>query len=617
MSPTPPSNRRTSHERTGSGSGSQLQRGASSGHAAGAAQKARFGIDMLPLPVIPSPDQTLNKDANHGILPQDVLKTLDPKTVQKAINTSVIASRIYKVLSAEEVENLKKEQDDVQKYIEALQISLTIETRMRDASHSLIRLHESNTNIEAVKASTGQLHATTRKMDQIVQKSQQAMERLLVIQRILLQHEGAVLNAGMRRLDAENRELSRSVLELETIRDQEKEEKLKWKKEHTQLRIQSMIFPNPPGLDELKSVMTKGDSGTHLQVGSEPSSRFPMQHQLIQKQRQQQEQQQKEQQQQQQQQQERLSALENYMKELNEDIHKKDERVQELESQLRLVHAWLEDFSSSAQQHIGPGNDLVLDTPQRKEQEFSLQSKMQRLQLQIENGFRTLERNMHEFRSKAEEAEEAKNAALEFTAMTLANSAQHNTSGRYTQNQGHNGSSGSPNLRRTRSRQFERDRSPSTCRNREPARSRASPSGQRNASNTDLNMLLNDSLLELDLQLSMDHSNNNRHNSHNHNNHQNSSFTSSSSGSSSTAPTVYDQVGANPGRLSRNNSANESKHQRQGLHRSLSRSKLQQQQPISPEEQKDGLVIGDAHEEIKRLNAMVDELERLVRLKMQ
>ncbi|KAG0018899.1 hypothetical protein BGZ82_000311, partial [Podila clonocystis] len=69
---------------------------------------------MLPLPVIPSPDQTLNKDANLGILPQDVLKTLDPKTVQKAINTSVIASRIYKVLSAEEIESLKKEQHDLQ-----------------------------------------------------------------------------------------------------------------------------------------------------------------------------------------------------------------------------------------------------------------------------------------------------------------------------------------------------------------------------------------------------------------------------------------------------------------------------------------------------------------------
>ncbi|KAF8983284.1 hypothetical protein BGZ52_001077, partial [Haplosporangium bisporale] len=578
------------------GSNSQLQRGASSGHVAGAAQKARFGIDMLPLPVIPSPDQTLNKDAPLGILPQDVLKTLDPKTVQKAINTSVIASRIYKVLSADELESLKKEQDDLQKYIEALNISLTIETRMRDASHSLIRLHENNTNIEAVKASTGQLHATTRKMDQIVQKSQQSQERLLVIQRILLQHEGAVLNAGMRRLDAENRELSRSVLELETIRDQEKEEKLKWKKEHSQLRIQSMIFPNPPGVEGLESVRPKGDNEMYLQVGSEPTNdrRSPMQHQMLQQR--QQEQLQKEQQ-------ERLNALENYMKELNEDINKKDERVQDLESQLRLVEAWLDDFSSSAQQHIGPGVDLLLDASQSEGQEYSLQSKMQRLQLKIENGFRTLERDMYQLRSKAEVAEEAKNAALEFTAMTLANSAEHNTSGHYSPSQGQNEANGSTHLRRTRSRRNDpshtHDPSSGTSRYREPgARYRAYPSDQQHPSNTDLNMLLNDSLLELDLQLSMDnsHSSNNRHRNHNH--HQNNSFSedTSSSGSSSTAPTVYDQVGANSGHLTRNNS---------------------QQQPISPEAQKDGLVIGDAHEEIRRLNAMVDELERLVQMKLQ
>lgn len=506
----------------------------------------------------------------------------------------------------------------MQKYIEALNISLTIETRMRDASHSLIRLHENNTNIEAVKASTGQLHATTRKMDQIVQKAQQSQERLLVIQRILLQHEGAVLNAGMRRLDAENRELSRSVLELETIRDQEKEEKLKWKKEHSQLRIQSMIFPNPPGVEGLESGMPKGDNGMHLQVGSESANgrRSPMQYQMLQ---------QRQQEQQQREQQERLSALEDYMKELNENISKKDERVQELESQLRLVQAWLEDFSSSAQQHIGPGVDLLLDASQREGQEYSLQSMMQRLQLKVESGFRTLEREMHELKLKAEIAEEAKNAALEFTAMTLANSAEHNTSGHYSPNQGQNGANGSTHLRRTRSRRKENapshthDPSSGTSRHREPgARYRAYPSDQHHPSNTDLNMLLNDSLVELDLQLSMDnsHGSNNRH--HNHNYHQNNSFSedTSSSGSSSTAPTVYDQVGA--GHLSRNNSVSEAKLQpRLGLSQSVSRSKPQQQQPTLPEEQKDGLVIGDAHEEIRRLNAMVDELERLVQMKLQ
>jgi hypothetical protein len=70
-------------------------------------EHVQYGINMLPLPVIPSPDESL-KNANLGILPQDVLKTLDPTTVHKVITVSVIASRVYKVLTLEEIESLKK-----------------------------------------------------------------------------------------------------------------------------------------------------------------------------------------------------------------------------------------------------------------------------------------------------------------------------------------------------------------------------------------------------------------------------------------------------------------------------------------------------------------------------
>lgn len=75
--------------------------------AEGQKERVRFGIDMLPLPVIPSPDVTHNR-RSIGILPQDVLKALDPQTIQKVITQSVIASRVYKVLSLEEVDNLRK-----------------------------------------------------------------------------------------------------------------------------------------------------------------------------------------------------------------------------------------------------------------------------------------------------------------------------------------------------------------------------------------------------------------------------------------------------------------------------------------------------------------------------
>ncbi|KAF9191224.1 hypothetical protein BGZ50_009570 [Haplosporangium sp. Z 11] len=581
---SPPPNRRISHERTGS-AGQILARGTSAGHralshsksASNLKERVRYGIDMLPLPVIPSPDETLKKNTNPGILPQDVLRTLDPKTIQKVITQSVIASRIYKVLTFEEVESLKKEQDDLHQYVQALGVSLTIETRMRDASHSLIRLHENNTNIDAVKASTSQLHATTRKMDQIVHKTHQSMERLLVIQRMLLQHEGAVLNAGMRRLDGENRELSRTVLELETVRDQEKEEKLKWKKETSQLRIQSMIFPNPPGLDEMVNMnMTVNGPEPSAKGRKSPSATQHMQPKESTPPLQQQ------------QHDARLAALENYMKELNEEISKKDERINELESQLRVVKAWTDEFAGSLQSKLGVDNTAEIPSTSHEENKETLQKQLARLQSKIENGFRALEANAHDLKIKAEEAEEAKNKALEFTATTLANSSivTNQTNPRPSTHQ---------------------QQHPTRMRN-QYNRSKTSLNEHQHHNNMDLNMVLNESLLELDHQISLDHQ------------HQNSSTSSSSSSNSPGTPTP-DMINGQHARLSRNDSIGRRgkgsiQQQRQDLIRRVSRSK-QHLTDHEASEPKDELVIGDAHEEIKRLNAMVDELERLVRLKLQ
>ncbi|KAF9973807.1 hypothetical protein BGZ73_002942 [Actinomortierella ambigua] len=408
----------------------------------------RFGLNMVPLPVIPSPDEALSNKPGVGVLPQDVLRSLDPKMIQKLITQSVIASRVYKVLSFEEVASLQKEKEDLESYIVALKASLTIEMRMRDASHSLIRLHESNTNIDAVKASTSQLHATTRKVDQIVAKLHQAAERLLVLDRTLLQHEAATLNAGMRRLDAENRELSRLVLELEKERDHEKAERVRWQKQHTQLRIQSMIFPSPPGVDE-----------EDLEQLSD----------MIAKHQQQQEQQQQQQQQQRQQEEEnkpsssstlqvpnvpvtptsdfpafsrmessRLRALEDYMKELNEEIAKKDEHVSTLETQLKRVDDWVGDFEESIQARFPASQQQEKEQGEERskatstdgqEKEASekknkknkdkemLDQRLQKLRLHVDDVCSQLAAN-------AAKADEERMHAVEFAATTLANSQE-------------------------------------------------------------------------------------------------------------------------------------------------------------------------------------------------
>jgi hypothetical protein len=162
--------------------------------------------------------------------------------------------------------------------------------------------------MDAVKAATAQLHATTRKMDQIVQKTQEAMWRVMAIQRLLLQHESAILNAGLRRLDNENRELSRTAMQLDTARDQEKEEKIKWKKEHNRLKFQSILFPATPILEEFQ---TNSSDQTSQKTQAQ------------------------------------LESMEQYVKELNDEILHKEEQLTVAKNQLQAVKGWADDFQLS------------------------------------------------------------------------------------------------------------------------------------------------------------------------------------------------------------------------------------------------------------------------------
>ncbi|KAF9139729.1 hypothetical protein BGX30_007562 [Mortierella sp. GBA39] len=306
---------------------------------------------------------TRNGSSNGGIIPQDVLRSMDPKDVQRVISSTVIASRVYKVLNPEQLESLKKEQEGLQQFVEAMNVSLHIETRMRDASYSLIRLHESNLNIDAVKAANSQLHATTFKMDNIVQKSQQALWRLLAIQRLLLQHETAVLNAGLRRLDNENRDLSRAVMNLETAKGREKEEKLKWKKEHTRLKVQSIMFtPTSP---------IAATAASEVAVPPTP------QLQLVQ---------------------EQLSVMENYAKELSEDVLQKDEKLGELKIELGAVKGWADDFEASLQQAKQDSSSEATATLAEK----TLQEQLSRLQSMIEADYKDFHVHADELQVKVD-----------------------------------------------------------------------------------------------------------------------------------------------------------------------------------------------------------------------
>ncbi|CAO3569272.1 unnamed protein product [Mortierella alpina] len=324
--------------------------------------------DPLPVPVLPIASEMLRKKENCGIIPQDLLKSMDPKDVQKAVSASVIASRVYKVLSPDQLDTLRKEQEDLQQFVEAMNVALHVESRIRDASHSLIRLHESTANMSAVKAATSQLNTTTRKMDQIVQRTQQAMWRLLAIQRLLYQHEGALLNAGLRRLDGENRELSRSVLQLEAARGQEKEEKLKWKKEHNRLKVESILLTGP-------STLLVEESMPDLQ-------QIQQQHHA------------------------KLESMESYAKELNDHIVQKDEELAELKVQLGSARAWADDFYAAiqarkqAEQEQEDAGELM---PSILNDTATLQEGLCQLQSTVELELKELDVNTQELAARVEQ----------------------------------------------------------------------------------------------------------------------------------------------------------------------------------------------------------------------
>ncbi|KAG0368546.1 hypothetical protein BGZ54_001730 [Gamsiella multidivaricata] len=102
---------------------------------------------------------------HSGLFPQDVLRNMNPEDLKKAINASVIASRIYKVMNSEQLDSLKKEQDELEQFIESMTVSLLIETRVREASLSSIRMYASSSKMDSLKAATDQLQTATQKMD--------------------------------------------------------------------------------------------------------------------------------------------------------------------------------------------------------------------------------------------------------------------------------------------------------------------------------------------------------------------------------------------------------------------------------------------------------------------
>lgn len=125
----------------------------------------------------------------------------DPVAMHLLVETALRDSQGFEVLSYEELDALKKEDEILVKRVDGLRRKLTLETKVRDAAKSLQRLYrktpgsQTAATQEAEERAEKDLRDAIRKVDQISRELYFAEERLKTVQLRLLKHTAGVLQA--------------------------------------------------------------------------------------------------------------------------------------------------------------------------------------------------------------------------------------------------------------------------------------------------------------------------------------------------------------------------------------------------------------------------------------
>ncbi|KAI0722322.1 Up-regulated during septation-domain-containing protein [Cerioporus squamosus] len=120
----------------------------------------------------------------------------DELLVSLLASEAIVDSRGCEILSAEEVEELKKEYQVLSSRLVALTKKLTLETKIRDAALSLSR---ANTSYKSVSKQTSeQLENANRKVDLAQKELWRVSEKASEINRRLLEHRAGVLSYSVR-----------------------------------------------------------------------------------------------------------------------------------------------------------------------------------------------------------------------------------------------------------------------------------------------------------------------------------------------------------------------------------------------------------------------------------
>lgn len=128
-----------------------------------------------------------------------MLNIRDDLLIDLLASEAIVDSRGCQILSAEEVEELKKEQQVLASRLVAMNKKLTLETKIRDAAVSLSKANAAYKSVN--KQTSEQLDAANRKVEATQKELWRVSERANEVQRKLLEHRAGVLSHSVRSLE--------------------------------------------------------------------------------------------------------------------------------------------------------------------------------------------------------------------------------------------------------------------------------------------------------------------------------------------------------------------------------------------------------------------------------
>ncbi|KAF9107076.1 hypothetical protein BGX29_007438 [Mortierella sp. GBA35] len=123
--------------------------------------------------------------------------------MQTMISQAAVDSKGFEVLVPQSVESIKRHHATLSSRIAALTARLSLESKIREAAQSLLKLHADNKKL--ARQASDHLEAANRKVDQVATELWKLTQLAADLQRTLLQHTSGVLALGVVRLEDQGR----------------------------------------------------------------------------------------------------------------------------------------------------------------------------------------------------------------------------------------------------------------------------------------------------------------------------------------------------------------------------------------------------------------------------